>query len=99
MKHALTAGALLLATALPLLALPGAGSGAAVAAVFPPWWSGQRAALAAMAAGPVSGFGGTGFVVLLPSGDPARLRQAGAWWILPAALFGGCGPARTETAG
>ena len=99
MRHALTGAALVLAVALPWLAMPAPRGGDAVAAVFPPWWGGARAALAAMPAGPVAGFGGAGFVVLLPEADPARLRAAGAWLILPAALFGGCAPARTETAG
>jgi hypothetical protein len=47
----------------------------------------------------VAGFGGAGFVVLMPQADPVALRAAGAWWILPAALLGGCAPAATETAG
>ncbi len=99
MRHALTGAALLLVAIAPMLALPSARSGEAVAAVFPPWWGGARAALAATVAGPVAGFGGAGFVVLMPQADPAALRAAGAWWILPAALLGGCAPAATETAG
>lgn len=99
MRHALTGAALLLAAFAPMLALPAARNDEAVAAVFPPWWGGARAALAATAAGPVAGFGGAGFVVLMPQANPAALRAAGAWWILPAALLGGCAPAAMETAG
>ena len=91
MKHGLTFFAALFALLLPLLALPGPPAGAALAAFFPPWWSATRVALAAGEGGLVSGFG-AGFVALLPAGDPARLRAAGAWWIVPAALLGGCGP-------
>lgn len=99
MRHALTGAALVFALALPWLAMPEPRAGDPVAAVFPPWWSGARAALAALPAGPVAGFGGARFVVLLPEADTARLRAAGAWLILPAALFGGCSPAGMEIAG
>lgn len=99
MKKAATGVALALAMALPWLAMPAARTGEAVAVVFPPWWGGARSALAALPAGPVAGFGGAGFIVLLPQADPAALRAAGAWLILPAALLGGCAPAKTESAG
>lgn len=99
MRFAATGMAVALACVLPWLALPAAGSAEPVAAVFPPWWGSARAALAALPAGEVAGFGGAGFVVLLPRADAEALRKAGAWLILPAALLGGCAPARTESAG
>jgi hypothetical protein len=90
MNHALTGLAVLVALAMPLLAMQPAREGDDVAAVFPPWWDPARVTLAAMQGGDVAGYGGAGFVVLVPRGVPDRLRAAGAWFVLPAALLGGC---------
>jgi hypothetical protein len=97
MNHALTGLAILVALVVPLLAMPAARAGDDLAAVFPPWWDPARVALAAMQGGDVAGYGGAGFVVLVPRGAPGRLRAAGAWFVLPAALLGGCAPDRTTT--
>ena len=65
-----------------------------VAAVFPPWWGGARAMLAAASAGPVVRLGALPFIVVaLPvAGDGfARLRGQGAWLLLNPQALGGCG--------
>jgi hypothetical protein len=67
-----------------------------VAALFPPWWSGGQAFLAASQAGPFSRFGAwRSIVIVLPEGPAgiATLRRAGAWAVLNPEFFGGCGAA------
>jgi len=97
MNHALTGLAILTALVVPLLAVQPARDGDDLAAVFPPWWNPARVALAAMQGGAVAGYGGAGFVVLVPRGVPDRLREAGAWFVLPAAVLGGCASERNAT--
>lgn len=67
-----------------------------VAGVFPPWWSGARAVVAAGAAGPVVRFGSVPFIVIVAAADRARLRAAGAWLLLDPRVVGGCGGARAS---
>jgi hypothetical protein len=72
-----------------------------VAAVFPPWWSGPRAMLAAASAGPVVRLGALPFIVVtLPAagGGFARLRRQGAWLLLNPQAVGGCGGRTINTA-
>jgi len=87
---ALAVGALVVCAALELQ--PEAGG--PVAAVFPFWWGGARAALAAAPAGALIRFGALPCIVVLqpaPAGR-AMLRRAGAWAVLNPAALGGCNP-------
>jgi hypothetical protein len=67
------------------------------AAVFPPWWGERRVIGAAASAGDIVARGGAVNVVLV-RGDPAtlqaRLRTAGALFLLDPLAAGFCGPAR-----
>lgn len=71
-----------------------------LAAIFPPWWSGQRAIAAAASAGDILGVGGARFVVIL-HGDPTdlagRLRAAGALFTVSSDFAGLCSPRGKET--
>ena len=65
-----------------------------VAAVFPPWWDGTRALLAAAPAGAVVRFGALPcIVVVVPenTAQRAQLWRDGAWALVNPAAFGGCG--------
>lgn len=70
----------------------------AVAAVFPPWWSGTDAVRAAVGAGPVIRFGGLPFIVIVMTerGGAGRLRRAGAWAVLDPVALGGCGATASQ---
>jgi hypothetical protein len=90
------AGLLLLASWLALVTMsvvPRADA-QAVAAIFPPWWSGERAFGAAVASG--AAILRTGalptILVLRPAdaGDLAALREAGAWIVGNSWPLGGC---------
>jgi hypothetical protein len=64
-----------------------------LALIFPPWWGGTRAVVAAVRSGYVIRVGAQPFIVIvLPdSGAPgSRLRQSGAWLVLDPAGVGGC---------
>jgi len=64
------------------------------AGVFPPWWSPARALDAASRAGPVSAAGRAPFILVVrsPEGDvAARLRRAGALFVLDPGLARACG--------
>jgi len=70
-----------------------------IAAVFPPWWSASRAFAAAASAGDVLNGGAYGFVLIVQSRRPglgARLRAAGALFLLNPLAVGGCRPAATR---
>jgi hypothetical protein len=71
-----------------------------VAAIFPPWWSGQRAITAAASVGEILGVGGAPFVVIL-HGDPSnlarRVRAAGALLTLSSNPAGLCTPRPLES--
>lgn len=73
----------------------------AVAAVFPPWWSGVESIAAAGQAGPVIRFGGlpTIVIVMTERGGAAVLRRAGAWAVLDPLALGGCGGPVTQPIG
>lgn len=90
LPSALTLGTLLACAAIELAPAP-AGP---VAAVFPPWWGGTRAVLAAAPAGAVIRFGALPCIVILQPAPLGRtlLRRAGAWAILNPAALGGCNP-------
>jgi hypothetical protein len=84
----LAVGALLVCALFELQPVPGG----PVAAVFPLWWNGTRAVLAAAPAGAVIRFGALPSIVILQPlpGGGARLRRAGAWALLNPAALGGC---------
>ncbi|HTI01272.1 MAG TPA: hypothetical protein VL752_10045 [Acidisoma sp.] len=67
----------------------------AVAAIFPPWWSGLQSISAAGQAGPVIRFGGLPNIVIVMTerGGAEVLRRAGAWAVLDPLALGGCGGA------
>ena len=65
----------------------------AIAAIFPPWWSGERAFAAASSVGAVIREGAVPVVLVVrtPAGDgAARLRSAGAWLVLDPKAVEGC---------
>jgi hypothetical protein len=64
------------------------------AGVFPPWWSREQVMDAASRAGPVSAAGRSPFVLVVHSSDgdvAARLRRAGALFVLDPGLARACG--------
>jgi hypothetical protein len=64
-----------------------------IAAVFPPWWSGDRVLAAALAVAPVSGVGRFSFIVAASgpaSETAARLVSAGALLTLDGSRFRFC---------
>jgi hypothetical protein len=65
----------------------------AVAAIFPPWWSGLQSVSAAAQAGPVVRFGLLPNIVIVMTerGGAVVLRRAGAWAVLDPLALGGCG--------
>jgi hypothetical protein len=91
----------LLPAALALLPLPAtawlqlrppASPTAPVALLFPPWWSGTRAVLAAGAAGAVIRFGAwPGIVIIAPYAGGLPPTATGAWAVLDPRVLGGCG--------
>lgn len=72
--------------------LAGATPRGQIAAVFPPWWDAARGVAAAAAGGAVIRRGALPFVILVAadSAGARRLRQGGAWLLIPAGMFGGC---------
>ena len=74
----------------------GAAPGGPIAVLFPPWWSGTQAMLAAAAGGLPVRFGAVRFIVVLVPDmpDAARLlHRAGAWLLLDPRVLGGCAAA------
>jgi hypothetical protein len=64
-----------------------------VALIFPPWWGGTRAVVAAARFGAVIRFGAWPFIVIvLPDSraSKGRLGQSDAWLVLDPAQLGGC---------
>jgi hypothetical protein len=77
--------------------------GRPVAAVFPPWWTGERAfSAASLTGGSIVRFGGLASILVLTSATPdfnQRLHDAGAWVLLDAQAFGGCATTVVDAAG
>jgi hypothetical protein len=70
-----------------------------VAAIFPPWWSEGAALGAAAQAGDVVAGGKLPFVVAVVAAEgdlAARLRQAGALFVVDRTTFGLCAPERPQ---
>lgn len=91
----LHAGTLVSALVIPFATIPSGPSGAAVAAIFPPWWSAREAVLAATHAGPTLAIGGARFVVVVRAPDRsarAKLRAAGALILMNPLAAGLCAP-------
>ncbi|ESR24214.1 hypothetical protein [Lutibaculum baratangense] len=86
------------ATLAVALAAPVPSDARAVAAVFPPWWTVERAYAAASDAGHVLGPGmWRNVLVLRPSEDLAsRLSAMGAWIVVDADMLG-CSPQEAGT--
>ncbi len=90
------AGLLLLGSWLALVArsLSPRADAQAVAAIFPPWWSGERAFLAAASSGAAVLRAGAlpTILILRPAdaGNLADLRKAGAWIVDASGPLGGC---------
>jgi hypothetical protein len=65
-----------------------------IAAVFPPWWTAERAfSAAALSGAPIIRFAGLPNILVLASGVPdlsRRLRAAGALLLLDAQAVGAC---------
>ncbi len=62
-------------------------------ALFPPWWSAERALAAAADVGAVSGVGPLGFAVAVTADQPGltrALRDRGALWVLDGRPFPAC---------
>jgi hypothetical protein len=62
-------------------------------AVFPPWWSAERALAAAGEVAAVSGVGAVGFAVAVAADRPGltqALRDRGAFWVLDARAVPAC---------
>ena len=76
------------------------GDSTRLVAVFPPWWSAERALAAASEVAAVSGVGGLGFAVGVVSDRPdlARALSAhGAVWVVDGRSFPACFAASRET--
>ena len=66
---------------------------ARLAAIFPPWWSAERALAAAASVGPVAGFGRLPFIVAVSGAAPgtgARLKLSGALFVVDGSRFSFC---------
>jgi hypothetical protein len=89
---------LLLVALLPLCVVLASQSmpsvGGPVAAVFPPWWDGKAAFVAAGSAGRIVRLGALPFIVIVTAAERRRLRTAGAWLLLDPRVLGGCAPAK-----
>lgn len=62
-------------------------------AVFPPWWSAERALAAAGEVAAVSGVGAVGFAVAVAGDRPGltqALRDRGAFWVLDGSAVPAC---------
>jgi hypothetical protein len=74
-----------------------------VAAIFPPWTSGERAVTqVALAGGLVVRRGIIDAIVVVQGGDPdliQRLYAAGAWAVIDPNAWGGCLAGRQKSAG
>ncbi len=72
-----------------------------VVAVFPPWWSRERALAAASETAAVSGVGPAGFAVGVVSDRPdlrQELRRRGALWVVDGHAFVTCFLSRESVA-
>jgi hypothetical protein len=73
---------------------PGDDESAPVAAIFPPWWSADRAFLATAAAGgAVVREGAVSSLLVAQSSEPGfrlKLHAAGAWLLLDPKAIAGC---------
>ncbi len=64
-----------------------------LAAVFPPWWTAERALTAVSSIAPAAGFGDFPFIVAVSGAEPGlaqRLERAGAVLVLDGAAFTFC---------
>jgi hypothetical protein len=64
-----------------------------LAAIFPPWWSAERALTAASSAGPVAGLGRLPFIVAVSGAAPGaaeRLKSFGALFVVDGSRFSFC---------
>jgi hypothetical protein len=62
-------------------------------ALFPPWWSAERALAAAGEVGAVAGVGALSFAVAVAGDQPGltrALRDRGAFWVLDGRAFPAC---------
>jgi hypothetical protein len=62
-------------------------------AVYPPWWTSERALAAASDVAPVSGVGGSGVAIGVMASRPEvvrDLRRSGAWLIADGSAFPSC---------
>jgi hypothetical protein len=89
------AGAMIVASLLPVAWLAAQPRGTAeVAAIFPPWASHERAIVAVAAAGGLVVRRGAFDAILVVHGQDAhfvnRLYAAGAWAVIDPTAFGGC---------
>jgi hypothetical protein len=64
-----------------------------LAAIYPPWWSAERALVAASAVGPVAGSGRLPFIVAVSAAGPdlvERLKSSGALLVVDGSRFSFC---------
>ncbi len=64
-----------------------------LAAIYPPWWTEERALTAASSAGPVAGFGRLPFIVAVSGAAPGaveRLKSSGALFVVDGSRFSFC---------
>ena len=64
-----------------------------LAAIYPPWWSAERALAAASSAGPVAGSGRLPFIVAVSGAAPGageRLKSFGALFVVDGSRFSFC---------
>lgn len=64
-----------------------------LAAIFPPWWSAERALAAASSVGPVAGSGRLPFIVAVSGAGPGageRLKSSGALFVVDGSRFSFC---------
>ena len=94
MRSWICAAAVISLTVVPLVVGSGAGAGRTATVIFPPWWTSGHAFSAAAAVARPMGTGTVPFAVVVGADlDPAfaaRLRDQGAWLVLPALGAFGC---------
>jgi hypothetical protein len=64
-----------------------------LAAIYPPWWSAERALVAASAVGPIAGSGRLPFIVAVSAAGPRlveRLKSSGALFVVDGSRFSFC---------
>lgn len=64
-----------------------------LAAIYPPWWSAERALVAASSAGPIAGSGRLPFIVAVSAAGPGlveRLKSSGALFVIDGSRFSFC---------